>query len=216
MKETFAQAAERHDVLANEAHAQAERIKASAPAGKDGRAMREQASNLRMRGHMLRDAANSLLQIDGVRLSGAQGLFVNIDVYSFGWAGVTLCNGLVEFEECNFRGVPFVSCDLRQVKFSRCDLRDAKFYETNVAGLRIVDCNIDGLWFGDEEEFYKRQYARSSLSAYCWNGGYIGSDTRGVIHSGCTGTAIGLDYVEDKWNSGLGATSAAYRASRND
>ena len=54
-----------------------------------------------------------------------------------------------------------------------------------------------------------------SNSAFCWNGGYIGALTRGVIHSGCTGHAIGLEHIADTGFTGYGS-SADYRASRND
>ena len=42
-----------------------------------------------------------------------------------------------------------------------------------------------------------------------------GALTRGVIHSGCTGQAIGLEHIADTGFTGYGS-SADYRASRND
>ena len=205
----------RHDQLANEALSEAQQLKALAPAGADGRELREVASDLKRRGNALRRAANSLLVADGRLTEDAAGLFVEIDVTSFSWTGINLSTNPVEFEDCDFSNAVFTDCDLRSVTFTRCDLRGARFVRTNVAGLRLVECDIDGLWFGDEEEFYARRNARPSNSAFCWNGGYIGALTRGVIHSGCTGEAIGLEHIADTGFTGYGS-SADYRASRND
>lgn len=213
--ETFKQAYMRHDELANAALAEAQQLKSLAPAGPDGREMREAASGLKRRGNALRLAANSLLVADGRLFVDAVGLFVGIDAQSLHWTGVNLSTNPVEFEDVDFSGVIFTDCDLRGVKFTRCNLRGTRFVRTNVAGLRLVDCDIDGLWFGDEEEFYARRNARPSNSAFCWNGGFIGSETRGVIHSGCTGQAIGLEQLADTGFTGY-SSSADYRASRND
>ena len=213
--ETFKEAYMRHDILANEALAEAQQLKALAPAGADGREMRKVASGIEKRGNALRRAANSLLVADGRLTEDAAGLFSLIDAQGLIWTGVVLSGNTVVFEECRFRNVTFTDCDLRSVTFERCDLRGARFVRTNVAGLRLVDCDIDGLWFGDEEEFYARRNARPSNSAFCWNGGYIGALTRGVIHSGCTGQAIGLEHLADTGFTGYGS-SADYRASRND
>lgn len=213
--ETFKEAYMRHDILANEALSEAQRLKALAPAGADGRKMREVASVLKRRGNALRLAANSIGLVDGRLLVDAAGLFVQIDAQSLIWTGINLSTNPVEFEDCDFSNVTFTDCDLRSVTFTHCDLRGARFVRTNVAGLRLVECDIDGLWFGDEEEFYARRNARPSNSAFCWNGGYIGALTRGVIHSGCTGQAIGLEHLADTGFTGYGS-SADYRASRND
>ena len=183
----------RHDRLANEAS----------------------TNKLKKRGNALRRAANALLNTSDRLPEDTAGLFVQIDAQSFSWTDVVLSGNTVEFEECDFSNVTFTDCDLRSVTFTHCDLRGARFVRTNVAGLQLVECDIDGLWFGDEEEFYARRYARPSNSAYCWNGGYIGALTRGVIHSGCTGQAIGLEHIADTGFTGYGS-SADYRASRND
>ena len=213
--ETLKEAYMRHDILTNEALSEAQQLKALVPAGADGREMRKVASWIEKRGNALRRAANSLLVADGRLTEDAAGLFVEIDVTSFSWTGINLSTNPVEFEDCDFSNAVFTDCDLRSVTFTRCDLRGARFVRTNVAGLRLVGCDIDGLWFGDEEEFYARRYARPSNSAFCWNGGYIGALTRGVIHSGCTGQAIGLEHIADTGFTGYGS-SADYRASRND
>jgi len=212
--ETCKEAYIRHDRLANEALSEAQRLKALAPAGADGRKMREVASVLKMRGNALRQAANSLLVAESRLFVDFVGLFVGINSQALHWTG-DLFTSLTEFEDCNFSNVIFTDCDLRGVTFTRCNLSGARFVRTNVAGLRLVDCDIDGLWFGNEEEFYARRNARPSNSAFCWNGGFIGSNTRGVIHSGCTGQAIGLEQLADTGFTGYGS-SADYRASRND
>lgn len=205
----------RHDEMANAALDEAQQLKALAPAGADGREMREVASVLKRRGSALRRAANSLLVAEGRLMEDAAGLFVDIDAQLLHWTGVVLSGNTVEFEDCDFRGVVFADCDLRSVTFTHCDLDGARFVRTNVAGMRLIDCRVDGAWFGDEEEFYARRNARPSNSAFCWNGGFIGSETRGVIHSGCTGQAIGLEELADTGCTGYGS-SADYRASRND
>ena len=208
--ETLKEAYMRHDILANEALAEAARLEPNNP----GTERRVMARTLRRRGNDIRDAANSLLVADDKLTDTARGRFVQMDMTTINWDGVQLIESPV-FEECSFRNVTFTDCDLRSVTFERCDLRGARFVRTNVAGLRLFECDIDGLWFGDEEEFYARRNARPSNSAFCWNGGYIGALTRGVIHSGCTGQAIGLDHLADTGFTGYGS-SADYRASRND
>lgn len=213
--ETLKEAYMRHDQLANDLMFDAQQLKALAPAGADGRKMREVASVLKMRGNALRRAARTLLNTSDRLTEDAAGLFIQINAQALIWTGINLSTNPVEFEECSFRNVTFTDCDLRSVTFKRCDLRGARFVRTNVSGLRLVECDIDELWFGDEEEFYARRNARPSNSAYCWNGGYIGALTRGVIHSGCTGQAIGLDHLADTGFTGYGS-SADYRASRND
>ena len=213
--ETFKEAYMRHDRLANEALSEAQRLKALAPAGADGRKMREVASVLKMRGNALRLAANSIGLVDGRLFVDAAGLFVQIDAQALIWTGINLSTNPVEFEDCDFSNVVFTDCDLRSVTFTHCDLRGARFVRTNVAGLRLVDCDVDGLWFGNEEEFKNARFGSPTDNAFCWNGGYIGALTRGVIHSGCTGQAIGLDHLADTGFTGYGS-SADYRASRND
>ena len=213
--ETFKEAYMRHDILANEALSEAQQLKSLALAGDDGRELREVASELKRRGNALRRAANSLLAVAEGRLTeDAAGLFVGIDTASLTWTCVVL-SSRVEFEDCDFSNVIFAECDLRGVKFTNCNLSGARFVRTNVAGLRLVDCNIDGLWFGDEEGFKDARFGSPTDNAFCWNGGYIGALTRGVIHSGCTGQAIGLEHLADTGFTGYGS-SADYRASRND
>ena len=213
--ETLKEAYIRHDQLANDLMFDAQQLKALAPAGADGRKMREVASVLKMRGNALRRAASTLLNTSDRLTEDAAGLFIQIDAQSLIWTGINLSTNPVEFEDCDFSNVVFTDCDLRSVTFTHCDLRGARFVRTNVAGLRLVDCDVDGLWFGNEEEFKNARFGSPTDNAFCWNGGYIGALTRGVIHSGCTGQAIGLEHIADTGFTGYGS-SADYRASRND
>lgn len=207
MEHLFARHIDEHNVLSSENHAEAERLMAT---------NKSVAKDLKRLGNRYRDAANYFATLEAPRFTEqARGLFSGFDGSQFVWTEVRLSNASLEFEYCDFRGVVFTDCDFRGVVFTRCDLRGARFVRTNVAGMKLIDCEIGGTWFGDEEEFYARRYARPSNSAFCWNGGFIGAECRGVIHSGCTGTAIGLDQLADTGRANYGS-SADYRASRND
>lgn len=203
----FAQYIDRHNELAREAYAEAERLMATDKVA---------AKDLKRLGNRYRNAANYLLTLETPRFTEqARGLFSGFDGSQFEWTNVILSNASLEFEHCDFRGVVFADCDLRSVRFTRCDLDGARFVRTNVAGMKLIECQVDGAWFGDEEGFDNAKFGSPSDNAFCWNGGFIGSECRGVIHSGCTGQAIGLDWLADTGRANYGS-SADYRASRND
>lgn len=130
----------------------------------------------------------------------ARGLFSGLNG-DFNWTNVNLSNASLEFTGCDFRGVVFTDCDLRSVRFTNCDLTGARFVRTNVANMKLIDCQVEGAWFGDEDGFRRAKFGSPTDVSFCWNGGYIGSECRGVWHRGCTGTAIGLDRLTDRENS---------------
>lgn len=207
MTHLFAQHIDMHDELANQAHEEAERLMAT---------NKNAAKELKRLGNRYRDSANYFATLEAPRFTEqARGLFSGLNGNDFAWTNVILSNASMEFANCDFRGVVFSDCDLRSVRFTRCDLRSARFVRTNVAGMRLIDCQIDGAWFGDKEGFDAAKFGSPSNNAFCWNGGFIGSECRGVFLTGCTGTAIGLDRLADTGRAEYGS-SANYRASRND